>query len=472
MLPPVISKKLPIIGHTLEFAKDHVQLMQRGYKEKGAVFAFSLAGKNAVALIGPEYHKAYFEATDKQLSMDKAYSFVRAITGEVAFLGTPETYIQHRPIIYESFKHQKSLKYVPIMQRVIADCFDKLGEEGELELSEYSIFLTRQVAGYAFLGDKFQAEWGEAFWSLYDDLSASLDVLLPSNLPLPKFKRRDKAREKMKAILKPIIAERRENPELYEDFLQDFIQTPMANGNFADDDTILNLIIAFMFASHDTTSGHVAWSIIQLLQNPSYLKAVQQEIIEKFPEGTKLETQDLMSFEHIYWAVEETARMRPTADILMRFAEEDWEVGAYTIPKGWLVFVSSKVAHFLPEIHENADKYDPYRFSTTRKEDKTCPYQQIGFGGGVHKCAGMYFAKNEMAVIIAHLFRDFDVELLTPNPTITRAKGTPRPSDTFIRYKRKTKHLQQITKEFDNKEHLVYAAKMGCPHAQKMQIVH
>lgn len=467
MLPSFISKKLPIIGHTLEFAKDHVALMQRGYKEKGAIFAFSLAGKNAVAVIGPEYHKAYFDATDKQLRMDKAYSFVRAITGEVAFLGSVETYMQHRPIVYEAFKYHKSLKYIPIMQKVIDDCLDKLGEEGELELSEYAIYLTRQVAGYTFLGDKFQAEWGEAFWALYDDLSASLDVVLPPNLPLPKFRRRDKAREKMKAILKPIIAERRANPIEYADFMQDFIQTPMDDGHYADDDTILNLIIAFMFASHDTTSGQLAWSIIQLLQNPSYLKVVQAEIVEKFPEGTPLEMSNLVSFEHIYWAIEETARMCPTADILMRFVEEDWEVGAYTIPKGWMAFVSAKVAHFLPEIHENATKYDPYRFSSDRKEDKTCPYQQIGFGGGVHKCAGMSFAKNEMAAIIAHLFRNFDVELLTPTPTIIRTKGTPRPSDTFIRYKRKEKEVINETKASQNQD--AAAVSKGCPYAHKMQ---
>jgi sterol 14alpha-demethylase len=467
--PPFLSKNLPIVGHTLEFAKDHVPLMQRGYKEKGSIFAFSLAGKNAVALIGPEYHKAFFEATDKQLSMEKAYSFMVPITGKVAFFAPHETYLNQRSMLYEPFKYRKSVKYVPIMQRVVNNCFKKLGENGELELTEYAVHLTGQVAGYSFMGEKFQAEMGEKFWTLYKEISASIDMVLPPNLPLPKFRRRDEARAEMQKLLEPVIAERKANPSLYDDFMQEFIQTPLADGSFVDNVTLVNFIVSLMFASHDTTSGHTAWTIIQLLQNPTYLAEVKKEIAEKFPLGTHLTIENIHQLEHIFWAIEETARMNPTADVLLRFVEKEWEVGSYTIPQGWLAFVAPKVAHFLPEVHENPEKYDPYRFDNKREEHKTCPYQQIGFGGAMHKCPGMSFAKNEMAIIIALLFRDFEVELLTPNPTIVRSKGTPRPSDTIIKYKRKSVFAPTFPKEFSNKEELVNAAAMGCPHAQKMQ---
>lgn len=467
--PPFISNKFPIVGHTLEFAKDHIPLMQRGYQEKGSIFAFSLAGRNAVALIGPEYHKAFFEATDKQLSIEKAYSFMEHITGKVAFLASHEAYLNQYPILYEPFKYRKSLRYVPIMQRVVADCLKELSEEGELELTDYAIHLTRQVAGHCFMGEQFQLQMGSEFWSLYDDISGAIDLVLPQNLPLPKFKRRDKARAKAKEMLKPVIAARRANPQDYDDFMQEFIETPLTDGTYLDDDTLLNFIITFMFASHDTTSGHVAWSIIQLLQNPTYLQTVKQELAEKFPHNTELTLNNITMLKHLHWAIEETARMNPTADVLMRFVEEDWEVGAYTIPKGWLAFVSPKVAHFLPELHENPEKYDPYRFAEGREEDKTCPFQQIGFGGGTHKCAGMNFAKNEMAVILALLFRDFEIELLTPNPTIVRSKGTPRPSDTKIRYKRKPVFPENVLQGFENEAHIQKAAAMGCPHAQKIR---
>jgi len=461
--PPFISKNLPIIGHTLEFAKDHVKLMQRGYQEKGSIYSISLAGKNAVILIGPEYHKAYFDATDKQLNIEKAYAFVAPFTGEVAFIASHKAYLNQRPILYEPFKYRKFLKYPPIMQRVMEECVAKLPDEGELDLVSYCVFLTRKIAGHAFLGDKFQEEMGTDFWALYDDLSASIDLVLPPNLPLPKFIKRDKARAKMKEMLKPVIAARKARPENYQDFMQEFIETPLTDGTFVDNDTVLNLIVSFMFASHDTTSAQVSWTIIQLLQNPDYLKEMQAELTAKFPYGTVLDLANVAALERVNWAVEESSRMYPSADVLMRFVVEDWEVGGYTIPQGWLAFVAGRVSHFLPEIHENPDKYDPYRFSSDRQEDKTCPYQDMGFGGGTHRCAGMSFAKNEMAVIVAHLFREFELELLTPNPVVTRKKGIPRPSDTKVRFKRKAKHLQTATQQESN-------AKKGCPYSHDAQI--
>jgi sterol 14alpha-demethylase len=459
--PPFISKKIPILGHSLELGEDHVKFIERGYKEKGSVFAFSFAGRNAVALIGPEYQKAFFESTDKELLTANAYKFMEPITGLVSIFAPHKTYLNQRPILHEPFKYHKMLKYVPIMQRVVSECYRKLGEEGEIELRSYGVYLTREVGGYTFMGEKFQTELGDEFWQLFGDLSASIDLILPPNLPLPKFIKRDKARAKIREMLVPIIAARRANPSLYDDFMQDFIQMPMANGDSADDETIINLLITIMFASHDTTSGHISWTIIQLLQNPDYLEKVKAEIAENFPVGTELTIEKLPVFQHIYWAIEETARMKPASEMLMRFVGEDWEVGGYTIPKGWWAFVSPRIAHFLPEIHENPDIYDPYRFAAGREEDKTCPYQQIGFGGANHKCVGMSFAKNEMAIAIALLFRDFEVELLTKETFMVRNAGTPHPSDTIIRYKRKKANVPNENISVNN------APATGCPHSQK-----
>jgi len=457
--PPFVSKKIPVLGHSLELGEDHAKFLERGYKEKGSIYAFSLAGKNAVMLIGPEYHKAFFDATDKVLLTANAYKFMESVAGVVSIFAPYETYLNQRPILYAPFKYNKTLRHVSIMQQVVENCYAAWGEEGEIELRAFGVHLTREVGGYTFMGEKFQKESGAEFWQLFSDLSAALDFVLPSNLPIPKFIKRDKARARIKEILFPIIATRRANPELYEDFLQDFIETPMANGEYADAETIINLLIAFMFASHDMTSGHVAWTIIQLLQNPDYLEKVKQEIAEKFPVGAKLTLEQLPSFQHIYWAMEETLRMKPSAEMLIRYVSEDWEVGGYTVPKGWLAFLSPRVAHFLPELHENPDVYDPYRFAPGREEDKTCPYQQIGFGGASHKCIGMSFAKNEAAVAVAMLFRDFDVELVTKETVMVRNAGSPHPSDTIIRYKRKKNVAPAAPISAEKKE-----MPKGCPY--------
>ncbi|MDQ7028547.1 MAG: cytochrome P450 [Ardenticatenia bacterium] len=95
------------------------------------------------------------------------------------------------------------------------------------------------------------------------------------------------------------------------------------------------------------------------------------------------------------------------------------------------------VAHFLPELFADPFTYDPLRFAPGREEDKADRFALIGFGGGIHKCAGMNFANQEMFVITALLFQQFDVELLTPSPSVERGLGASRPTPTWIRLKRK-----------------------------------
>ena len=135
----------------------------------------------------------------------------------------------------------------------------------------------------------------------------------------------------------------------------------------------------------------------------------------------------MASMKHLNWAIRETERTRPSADMNMRTVEEDIEAGDFIIPQGWLVQTAVEIAHTLPELWTNPDQYDPLRFAPGREEDKQHRFALIGFGGATHKCTGMNFANNEMLVITATLLQQFDLELVTEKTTIERGLGANRP---------------------------------------------
>ncbi|MGH2479065.1 MAG: cytochrome P450, partial [Ktedonobacteraceae bacterium] len=304
----------------------------------------------------------------------------------------------------------------------------------------------------------FRDKAGREFWGHYLMLGKSLDPVLPPNLPLPKFIRRDKAKNKLRAILRPIIAERRTHPEDYDDFLQDFVNARYKDGSVVDDETILALILGLMFAGHETTAGQAAWTIIRLLQHPEYLALVQQEIAERLSVGQQVDGKTLSSLSHVFWAVEETTRLNPSADMLARLAEEDIEIGDYRIPQGWSLMVNATIAQKLPEIFSNPESFDPLRFSPERKEDRAHRFSIIGFGGGIHKCAGMNFANNEMVMITSLLLQQFDLELVTMDPQIDHSMGASRPQKTIVRYRRKDQsHSTPVSSD---------AGATACPHLQ------
>jgi sterol 14-demethylase len=238
--------------------------------------------------------------------------------------------------------------------------------------------------------------------------------------------------------------------------MQDFVNARLKDGSEASDDFIEGLILGLMFAGHETTLGQAAWTVIQLLQQPTYLRFVQAEIAEKVPYGSMIELSTLAKLQYTFWAVQETARMRPSADMLMRYVAEDIEVGDYVIPAGWLAMITAGTAHFLPELFKNPYSYDPLRYAEGREEDRQHRFAMIGFGGGIHKCTGMNFAMNEMLVITTMLFQQFDLELLTDNPQIKHGMGANRPEATRIRYQRRKLEARQA--------HPTADSESLCPH--------
>jgi sterol 14-demethylase len=456
--PPVLEGP-PIVGHALQLMKDPGILFQRGLDTLGPIFTIQLGRQKAAVLIGPEYQQTFFMETDKKFSMHKTYRFLKAALGEVGFTGPPEVYMEQRPILHQPFKGEKAANSVKIMQIEVQQWLDSLGEQGEMELTGEITRLVQNVASHALMGKKFRDQVGPEFWRNYLIIGKSLDPVLPPNLPLPKFIRRDRAKNRLRAILRPMIAERRANPDDYDDILQDYVNARYKDGRIVDDETILSLILALMFAGHETTAGQAAWTLIQLLQNPSYLQMMQQEIDASLAPGQTVDAKSLSVLKHAYWAVQETTRMQPSVDMLIRRAEEDVEMGDYRIPEGWVVFVSVALAQRLPSLFTDPNRYDPLRFAPDRAEDRKHRFSIIDFGGGIHKCAGMNFANNEMAMITALLFQQFELELVTKNPGVFRGTGASRPEKTIIRYRRKSRAALSSTDQV--------AAVVACPHLKE-----
>ncbi|MAT40834.1 MAG: hypothetical protein CL609_00730 [Anaerolineaceae bacterium] len=434
--PPIVSGGYPVVGHALEMMKDRESLFKRGFREHGDLFSIKLGPRYAVVITGADYNKQFYMQTDKELNMQDGYQFLKASFGEVLFTASKELYTNQRPLLQEIFRRERMAGYIQAMNIEVQNWLDSLGESGEVDISAAMLKLTQFVAGRAFIGPHFEQELGEVFWQQYDAISNALDPVLPPNLPLPKFRRRDRARIKIREVFSQLVQKRRENPSEYEDLITILLNYPMKDGEFLSDEMIMNLFMGLLFAGHETTAGQAAWTITLLLQHPEYLKLVQQEINEKLPFGSEIDGRKIAEFNHIAWAIDETTRLRPSADVQLRTVEEPIRLGEYEIPVGWQLIANAANSHTLPEVFTDPAVYDPLRFSPERKEGKN-PFAIVGFGGGMHKCTGMNFAKNEMTVITSLLFQQFDLELLSEDIRVIQGNGANHPSPVWVRYTKK-----------------------------------
>lgn len=465
--PPLLSGGLPLLGHALAFARDRGAVFKRGHASLGNVFSIRLGTQRAAVLIGPELHTLFFKETDQRLNMAKPHAFLKPIFGETAFVADHATYLTQRPVLYAPFQREKMLRYLDVMDETVRQWLDGLPDQGRMELTSTMAQLVKEVAGRAFMGDRFMASAGPAFWANYDVLGKALDPLLPPHWPLPKFIRRDRAKAKMAAILRPILAERRVHPERFDDLLQDIMDTPKADGCKASDEELVGIVIALMFAGHETTAGQAAWTIIQLLQHPDYRIQLQSQLDERFPPGTRIDAKSMAALPMLRWAIDETTRMHPSADIMIRVTDAPLEVGAYTIPAGWPVFLAGEVAQMLPEVFPDPERYNPARFSAEACTHKDHKNAIIGFGGGLHKCPGMSFAQNEMLAITAHLFQRFELTLETPEVHTRRDLGANRPTAAWVSFRRRPASAHTLSPET-----IAAATAAGCPHMAKYTAAH
>ncbi len=255
------------------------------------------------------------------------------------------------------------------MQEVQA-WLDTLGAEGTFELVAACEQLTQHIAAHAFLGTDFRQRFNEPFWDLFRDLMAGLDFLLPPHLPLPKFRRRDRAKRQLHAMLRPLLAERRARPHAHDDFLQTLVEARHTDGRPWSDTLITSFILALMFAGYETTAAQTSWALILLLQHPDYLGHLraEQDAVLSPEQGIDLET--IRRLPYLTWALREAERLRPASSLLLRYNTEAYELGGYRVPQGWLTALCPSLSHQLLEVFRKPARYDPLRFAPGRTEDR------------------------------------------------------------------------------------------------------
>jgi sterol 14-demethylase len=57
--PPMLGGGLPLLGHTLDFVRDTIGLLQCARSECGDVASFRVAGREMVLLTGPEVQEPF-----------------------------------------------------------------------------------------------------------------------------------------------------------------------------------------------------------------------------------------------------------------------------------------------------------------------------------------------------------------------------------------------------------------------------
>lgn len=435
--PPMLPGP-PLLGHALDFRRDALGVFRRGYERFGPVFGIRLALQPAVVLVGPEYNRFFFEKTDTLLSMAEVYRFLDPIIGDrVAFTASPEEYLEQRRVMQPAFQGRKLKLYLDEMMNETTEWLDTLGPRGELDLVAAAERLTLAVVARAVLGADFRRRLGGELTRELDALSRGLEFVLPTNLPLPRFIRRDRAQRRLRAMFGEVVRARRAAQEQPDDFLEALLASSYHGAPTIPDEKIVTFILGLLFGGRENTAGHLEWSLVQILQHPAVLERAVEESARVFGDGRRPDLDAIRGMTWLDACMKETERTRPVTHTLLRLNKDDYVAGGYRVPKGWLTVAGIALTQRLPELFRDPARYDPTRFSPERAEDR--PWSIVGFGGARHACWAKAFVGLELKVIIGMWLARYDLSLVDPDVRgATNDIGVIRPARPCrLRYERR-----------------------------------
>jgi sterol 14-demethylase len=439
--PPIYPYRIPWFGNALEFATNPGRLMQDGYKRFGEIFRILIFGQDIYLMVGPEAHKAFYEAPEDILCARKAYEFTVPVFGrKIVYDADHETFQQQRRFISGGLTTKRFRMYVDmIVQELEQYTAEHWGQQGTCCMMEFFSVLLVATAARCLQGPEIRSHLNAGpFSKLMADLDralAAFSYFFPY-LPTPVNRRRDRARQEIVKIFSNIMHHRLETGARGEDLLQVFMESKYTNGQGLTEDEIAGLCIAVMLAGQHTSNVTSAWFGCHILTRPHIKQKLLEEQRLVLRPGVPFDFEALKQMTYLANCLKETLRLNPPIIIVERKAEVDWSYKGFVIPKGSLVAVSPLLANRLPEIYSNPDEFDPDRYE--RREDKSKPYSYLSFSAGRHACIGEQFAHLQIKTVWSHLLRHWDLSLVDgkmPQPDYTSLIVAPVTPVT-IRYKR------------------------------------
>ncbi|PLB37486.1 bifunctional cytochrome P450/NADPH--P450 reductase [Aspergillus candidus] len=207
-------------------------------------------------------------------------------------------------------------------------------------------------------------------------------------------------------------------------------------GQKMTDESIMDNLITFLIAGHETTSGLLSFVFYQLLTHPDTYRKAQQEVDAVVGQGV-IDVSHLSKLPYINGVLRETLRLNATIPLFTVEAFEDTLLaGKYPVQAGETIINLLAKSHLDPAIYgDDAGSFRPERMldESFNARQKTFPNAWKPFGNGMRACIGRPFAWQEALLVMAMLLQNFDFSLEPDYQLHIKQTLTIKPKDMVMR---------------------------------------
>jgi len=399
------DRGLPLVGRIFEYARDPVAMMRHQYETYGPVAPFKALNNEAVMLLGPDAVEAALVNKDKAFANQPAWTrLVGPFFGGGLMLIDFDEHHVHRRIMQEAFTRDRLEAYAARMHPAIAAGTADWGTDPGFQAYWRLKQLTLDIAADIFMGgaeSTSREEMEEVNKAFIACVQAAAGIVR-ADVPFTRWGRAYRGRRVLEDFLRGYLPARRATRT--DDIFSVLCHIETEDGERFTDDDVVNHMIFLMMAAHDTSTITTSTILQYLGQHPEWQERCRQESLALGPEPTLAQLEALPSIDLV---MKEALRLRAPVPVVVRKTVKETVVEGVRIPADKDVVVAIQLSHLLEDYWTDPTTWDPERFSADRREDKSHRFAWSPFGGGVHKCIGMYFAGAEVKAIMHRLLRGY-----------------------------------------------------------------
>ncbi|XP_047984305.1 cytochrome P450 6B4-like [Leguminivora glycinivorella] len=169
---------------------------------------------------------------------------------------------------------------------------------------------------------------------------------------------------------------------------------------------------AFYAAGYDTSASTLCFMLYHLALEPEIQERLRNEIdVYLRTHGDQIDLETLNELPYLDQVLNETLRMYPSDDTLLRKAQNDYKCPGTNVEvsRGQIVLIPVLGIHYDEKYYPNPEIFNPENFARENLIGRH-PCSFLPFGLGPRNCIGIRFARAQVRACVIKLLSKFRVE--------------------------------------------------------------
>jgi cytochrome P450 len=405
---------LPLLGETLDFAKNPFGFIQKRLSANGGrVFRSHVLGRKTAVIAGADAAGRFIDSSTVMREGSMPPHVQELFGGRSLPLLDGEVHAARKLEVLKAFSREALASYMPQIEKITKDYFADWTKAGEIGWIDELKKLSIEIICAVIIG----MPRGEEMDQLRRDYIILLNgfAALPINVPGTRYRKALRARDRILDAMRRAVKQRRAAPS------NDGLSRILASGALTDEQAALEL-------HHIVIAGFIIWAELAAIVHQLTLHPDVRERLTKEVQSSELYS----AMPYLMQVINEVKRVCPIVPVVFGKTKAPMAIDDVTIPAGWQVFFALMPSHGTHGVYTNPERFDPGRFSPERAEDKRHEHGFVPQGAGPvtgHRCPGFDLATFMMAVFTAVLLRGYTWELPAQNFDLDYSKTPPEMTD-------------------------------------------